>query len=270
MIIVGELINSSRTVVREAVEEQRKSPIQSLAKDQAAAGAHYIDINAGTFDKNEEEYLKWLGENVLDAVNIPCCIDSPNPHAINAALKVHQEKSVQVPMINSISLEKSRYEDLLSIVSGSDLKVVALCMSDEGMPESAEDRLRIADKLINGLLKKNVVLDNIYVDPLVQSISVNPKFGREFCMALDLIQNEFKGVHFMCGLSNISFGLPARKFVNRTFMSMAIGHGLDGAILDPLDGKMMTNIITAEALSGADEYCVNFLQAYRAGNIKVS
>jgi 5-methyltetrahydrofolate--homocysteine methyltransferase len=270
MIIVGELINSSRKVVREAIAEQGKSAIQSLAKDQEAAGAHYIDVNAGTFDKKEEEYLKWLVENVLNAINIPCCIDSPNSHAINSALKVHQEKSVEVPMVNSISLEKSRYEDLLSIVSGSDLKVVALCMSDAGMPESADDRLRIADKLINGLVKKNVVLDNIYVDPLVQSISVNPKFGQEFCKALDLIQNEFKGVHFMCGLSNISFGLPIRKFINRMFMSMAISHGLDGAILDPLDKKMMTNITTAEALSGKDEYCINFLQAYRAGNIKVS
>lgn len=270
MIIVGELINSSREVVSEAIETQNKTTIQSLAKDQEAAGAHYIDVNAGTFDKKEDEYLKWLVENVLDTVDIGCCIDSPDPHALNSALKVHQEKSVQVPMINSISLEKSRYEDFLSIVSGTDFKVVALCMSDEGMPESADDRLLIADKLINSLVKKNVVLDNIYVDPLVQSISVNPKFGREFCRAIDLILSEFKEVHFMCGLSNISFGMPARKFVNRTFMSMAISHGLDGAILDPLDRKMMTNIITAEALSGGDEYCVNFLQAYRVGNIMVS
>jgi len=269
MIIVGELINSTRRRVEKAITDSDISMIQELARAQAEAGAHYIDVNAGTFDKEEDRYLNWLIENVLDVVDIPCCIDSPNPKAINSALRRHQEISSLVPMINSISLEKKRYGDMLTMLSGTDLKVVALCMSDDGLPETAYDRLQIADKLINGLVKKNVALDNIYVDPLVQSISVNPIFGVEFCKSLDLIKKEFKGIHFMCGLSNISYGMPARKHVNQAFMSMAISHGLDGAIIDPLDKKMTTSIVTAEALSGTDEYCLNFFKAYRAGDIAV-
>ena len=92
-----------------------------------------------------------------------------------------------------------------------------------------------ADKLVNGLLQKNVAIDNIYVDPLVQPVATNIQFGVEFVNAIEKIMATFKGVHTLCGLSNISFGLPNRQFINQTFMSMAIAKGLDGAIINPLD-----------------------------------
>ena len=251
MIIVGELINASRKSVKSAITSEDRAAIQKLAGDQAEAGANYIDVNAGVFVKEEIDYLKWLVENVLEAAKVACCIDSANPKAIEAALEFHREKTDQTPMINSISLESRRWEALLPIISGSDLKIVALCMSDEGMPETAGQRLAIADKLINGLVQNNVKLENIYVDPLVQSIGTNPVFGKEFLEAIDQITTRFDGVHIMCGLSNISFGLPERKYLNQTFMVMAIARGLDGAIVDPLDQKMMANIIAAEALAGS-------------------
>jgi 5-methyltetrahydrofolate--homocysteine methyltransferase len=265
MIIVGELINASRKSVKTAIESEDRAAIQKLARDQVEAGANYIDVNAGVFVKEEIDYLKWVVENVLEAAKVPCCIDSPNPKAIEATLEFHQEKTDLTAMINSISLESERWETLLPIISGTDLKVVALCMSDEGMPETADQRLAIADKLINGLVQNNVKLENIYVDPLVQSIGTNPVYGREFLEAIDQITTRFEGVHIMCGLSNISFGLPERKYLNQTFMVMAIARGLDGAIVDPLDQKMMANIIAAEALAGKDEFCMNYLSAYRAG-----
>jgi 5-methyltetrahydrofolate--homocysteine methyltransferase len=199
-------------------------------------------------------------KTVQSAVEGLCCIDSPDPKAIEAALAVHKGTA----MINSISLEKDRYESLLPVVAGTDLKVVALCMSDAGMPETADDRMAIADKLVNSLLQKNVAIDNIYVDPLVQPVSTNIQFGVEFMNAIEKImttfkgvhtlcglsnisfglpnrqfinQTTFKGVHTLCGLSNISFGLPNRQFINQTFMSMAIAKGLDSAIINPLDKK---------------------------------
>jgi 5-methyltetrahydrofolate--homocysteine methyltransferase len=210
--------------------------------------------------------LKWLVATVQSAVDAPCCIDSPDPRAIEAALAVHKGTA----MINSISLEKERYEKLLPVVAGSGHKVVALCMSDEGMPETADQRMAIADKLINGLVKNNVALENIYVDPLVQPVATNNAFGAEFLQAVDRITQTFKGVHTMCGLSNISFGLPERKFINQTFMIMAIARGLDGAIVNPLDARMMGCIITAETLMGRDSYCMNYLKAYRAGKLTAS
>jgi len=260
MIIVGELINASRKSVGVAIENNDADTVKKLAMDQAENGADYIDVNAGVFVGKEADYLRWLVETVQTAADSPCSIDSPDPRAIETALAVHKG----TPMINSISLEKERYDALLPIVAGTDFKVVALCMSDAGMPETTDDRMAIADKLINGLLQKNVSLENIFVDPLVQPVATNSNFGTEFLNAIEKIITTFKGIHTMCGLSNISFGLPERKFLNQTFMVMAIAKGLDGAIVNPLDKKMMANILAAEALAGQDEYCGNYLQAYRA------
>lgn len=260
MIIIGELINASRKKIKAAIENHDKGYIQEIAQKQHQAGANYIDVNAGVFVGQEPEYLRWLVESVQEVVNGPCAIDSPDPKAIEEALKVHQGTA----MINSISLEKERYDQLLPILKGSDLKVIALCMSDSGMPQTTADRLRIAEKLINGLVKNDLPIDNIFVDPLVQPLSVNKDFGVAFLEAIEAIMKEFPGVHTACGLSNISYGLPARKMMNRTFLVMAIAKGLDGAIIDPLDRSMIAAIVTAEALAGKDDFCMKYLQAFRA------
>ena len=259
MIIVGELINASRKKIAAAIESQDTAAIQAIAKDQYEHGANYIDVNAGVFVGKEPEYLQWLTSTVQAAIDAPCCIDSPDPKAIEAALAVHKG----TPMINSISMEKERYDVLLPIVAGTDFKVVALCMSDKGMPQTTDERLAIAEELVNNLVKNKVPVANIYVDPLVQPISTNVTFGVEFLNSIERILKTFDGIHTICGLSNISYGLPERKFLNQTFMAMAIARGLDGAIVDPLDKKMMANIIAAEALAGNDEWCSAYLSAYR-------
>ncbi len=261
MIIIGELINASRKAIKAAIESQDAQAIQQVARDQDEAGAAYIDVNAGIFVGQEPQYLKWLVETVQQVTDKPCAIDSPDPAAIEAAMAVHQG----TPMINSISLEKDRYEKLMPIIAGTDLKVIALCMSDEGMPQTVDDRMKIADELVNGLLKNNVSIENIFVDPLVQPVSVDNTFGMEFINTIETVIKTFAGIHTACGLSNISYGLPARKFMNQTFMAMAIAKGLDGAIMNPLDKKMMANILAAEALAGRDNFCMDYLKAYRAG-----
>ncbi|OGP53627.1 MAG: methyltetrahydrofolate--corrinoid methyltransferase [Deltaproteobacteria bacterium RBG_13_52_11] len=265
MIIIGELINSTRKAIADAIKAGDRATIQKIAKDQAEAGAHYIDVNAGSFQDREIEYLTWLVEAVQEVVELPCCLDSPKPAAIEAALKVHKG----IPMVNSISLEKERREKLLPVVIGKDLKVVALCMSDSGMPRTAEDRIRIADELIHLLLDHQVKLENIYVDPLVQPVATDQTFGREFLKSVEQIMSRFPAIHTICGLSNVSFGLPLRKFLNRTFMAMAIAKGLDTAILDPLDKPMMACVLAAEALAGRDKYCMNFIKSYRGGKLEV-
>jgi cobalamin-dependent methionine synthase I len=264
MIIIGELINASRKAIGSATEARDTAAIQKVAEDQHAAGANFIDVNAGIFVKKEPEYLAWLVQTVQEVVDGPCSIDSPSPKAIEAALAVHQG----TPMINSISLEKERYDNLMPIIAGTDMKVIALCMSDEGMPKTVEDRLKIADKLVNGLLQNNVKMENIFVDPLVQPLSVDDTFGTEFVNSVEQIMQKFEGIHTACGLSNISYGLPVRPFLNQTFMVMAITKGLDGAIVNPLDKKMMANITAAETLAGKDSYCMHFLQEFRAGKFE--
>lgn len=261
MFIVGELINASRKKIAEAIQARDEELIRKVAKDQVEAGADYLDVNAGVFLDEEAEYLAWLVTTVQSEVDVPCCIDSPNPKSIERALEVHKGTA----MINSISLEKDRFDSLLPLVAGTDLRVVALCMSDEGMPETAAERFAIADTLINALLRENVSIDRIYVDPLVQPISTKDSFAVEFLNAVERIVTTFEGVHTLCGLSNVSYGLPSRKLVNQNFVSMAIAKGLDGAIVNPLDKKMMANIAAAEALAGKDAYCGRYLKAYRSG-----
>lgn len=263
MIIVGELINASRKTISEAIRNCDANYIKRIAKEQYEAGANYIDVNAGIFLEKEVEYLKWLVENIQEELNVPCCIDSPDPKALEASLSVHKGTA----MINSISLEKERYEALLPVISGTDLKVVALCMGEKGMPQTSDDRLKIADKLINGLVQHNIPIDNIYVDPLVQPIGTDDTFGTEFLDAVQAITKRFKGVHTMCGLSNISYGLPVRKFINQVFAVMAVCKGLDGLIVNPLDRPMMASLITAEMLTGRDEFCLNYLDAFRNNKI---
>jgi 5-methyltetrahydrofolate--homocysteine methyltransferase len=268
MIIVGELINSTRKSVKEAIESSNEDAIRKLALEQEAAGASYVDVNAGIFIGTEIEYLKWVIDQVTAVVKIPCCIDSSNPKTTEVALAYLQGKTDAVPMINSISLETERFEKMIPILAGTDLKVIALCMSDDGMPETADQRLAVADKLINRLVQNNVKLQNIFVDPLVQALATNSIYGIEFLRAVEGIMTGYPGVHTMCGLSNISFGMPARKYMNQTLMVMAITKGLDGAIMNPLDKKMMANIVTAEALYGKDSYCVNYVKAFRTGLIE--
>lgn len=263
MIIVGELINASRKVICQAILDKDEKYIKQIAKEQCDAGANYIDVNAGVFVGKEFEYLKWLVLTVQEDLDIPCCIDSPDPKALEAALSVHRGTA----MINSISLEKERYESILPIIAGTDLKIVALCMASGSMPVTTEDRLKVADELINGLIKHNIKLDNIYVDPLVQPIASNDTAGFEFLNAIEAITSRFKGIHTMCGLSNISYGLPERKFINQMFAAMAICKGLDGLIVNPLNKAMMATLITAEALAGKDEFCMNYIHAYRNNEI---
>ena len=155
MIIIGELINASRKAIKAAIEAQDAESIQKVAKEQADAGADYIDVNAGIFVGKEPEYLKWLVETVQQATDKPCAIDSPDPAAIEMQpCAMHQG----TPMINSISLEKERYEKLMPIVANTDMKVIALCMSDAGMPQTVEDRMKIAEAnwSMGGLLKNNI------------------------------------------------------------------------------------------------------------------
>lgn len=265
MLIVGELINASRKTIAAAIEAQDAEFIKKVAEQQCEAGAGYIDVNAGIYLDKEADYIEWLIKNVQEVVAAPCCIDSPDPRVIERGLAVHKGQA----MINSISLEKERFNALLPIVRGSDLKIVVLCMSDEGMPETTNDRLKIADKLVNALLQNNVALDNIYVDPLVQPISTKDSFGYEFLDAVEEIMTSFKGIHTICGLSNISYGLPVRKVLNQTCAIIAVSKGLDSLIVNPLDKQMMAGLISAETIMGKDKYCVNYLKAYRQKKLEI-
>lgn len=261
MLIVGELINSSRKKIAKAVREKDTDHIATIARDQAEAGASYIDVNAGIFEDKEAEYLTWLVETVQGAVDLPCCIDSPNPGAIEAALKVHKG----IPLLNSISLEADRFDAMLPFIKGTDNKVIALAIGEAGMPTSADERIDNARKLLGRMKEHGIPQENTFVDPLAEPISSNPRVGTFFLKALKAISTEFPEVHRICGVSNSSYGLPKRKRINQVFVVMGIANGLDACIVNPLDKKLMGDIVTAETLAGRDEFCERYLNAYRDG-----
>ncbi len=261
MIIIGELINSTRKAIKKAIDEQDVAYIQELAKKQEEAGADFIDVNAGAYVHDEAKHLVWLVEKVQEVVTKPLALDSPDPKALEAALKVHKG----VPMINSISLEKERYDVIVPLVKESGSQVVALCMSDEGMPETAIDRLEVAKKLLADLDKDGVDLTKVFLDPLIKPVSVNGEYGPQALEAIEMIKNLESGAHITSGLSNISFGLPNRALLNQAFIVLAMGRGMDSAIVDPLDKKKMSLVKAAEVILNLDPYAMNYLKAMRAG-----
>jgi cobalamin-dependent methionine synthase I len=261
-VVIGERINTSRPSVREAVEKRDIDYIQDDVKKQQACGATYIDVNAGARIGHEAEDMKWLLEVIQPVVDIPLCLDSPDP----AVLEMAYGLVAAQPMINSISLESERYETMLPFLKGKDVSVIALCMDDTGLP-LGDDVVARAAELAGGLERAGIPRDRIYVDPLIQPISTDQTKGLMTLEAVRRIAADLPGIHFTCGLSNISFGLPQRKIVNRAFLALLMGAGLDGAILDPLDDAIMAVVKTTDMLLGNDEYCTGYLDGVRAGQI---
>lgn len=262
VLIVGELINTSRKLVKEAVENRNDSYIRLLAKAQEAAGAAYIDVNCGNMVKNECEIMAWLVKCIQEEVNIPLCIDSPSAEALETGLSIAKNGR---PMINSISAEKERYESVLPLIQKYNAKAVVLCMDSKGMPDTSEDRMTVVRELYPRLINAGIAPEDLYFDPLVKPISSVTSAGAEVLETIRQIRQEFPAVHFMCGLSNISFGLPNRYLLNRLFVVETMTLGMDGYVLDPTNNKMMGTIAAATALLGKDKYCKGYIKAHRKG-----
>lgn len=263
MLIVAERINASRKAIRAALEQTNAAAIQAEATAQAQAGAHYIDVNGGTFPGREPELLSWLVETVQQVTDRPLCLDSSDPAALAAALPRVKQAT---PLINSITLERDRFERVLPLAREFRGKVVALCQG-EGMATTAQQKIDIASRLIDRLTAAGIALADIYVDPLVFPIATDSASGRAALEAIGEIMHRYPSVHTICGLSNVSHGLPARKLVNRAFLVAAMSAGLDAAILDPTDRELMAALTAADAVLGGDEYCLGLLKAFRAGKL---
>nr|WP_320131330.1 methyltetrahydrofolate cobalamin methyltransferase [uncultured Holophaga sp.] len=263
MMIIGELINTSRKAVREAVEARDAAYIQKVALEQVEAGATYLDVNCGNMVGQELELMKWLVDTIQEVTDHPLCIDSPDEKALEVGLKLL--KPGYKPFINSINMESHRWKAVLPLVKAFQAKVVALCIEDAGMPTTAEDRLRIATALVEGLTQEGVAIDDIYIDPLVKPLSTSDKSGVEVLESIKLIRTRFPEVHFTCGLSNISHGLPNRPVLNRLMVVQTMTVGMDGYILNPCDKAMMGMIYASQALLGRDKFCGKYLKAHRKG-----
>ncbi len=268
MIVIGELINGTRKRIKRAIAERDEAHIASLAQKQAAAGADFIDCNPGTIGDDEINDIRWLVTTVQGATDLPISFDTPNTSAVEAAFGVY--KNDATPMINSITAEHERLEGMLDFTVASNANVVALALSDAGMPTSADDRVQTAVGLIDTLTGAGIAAESIFVDPVIAPLGTDPQTACAVLEAIRRIKAERPNVHITCGLSNISFGLPERALLNRVFIAQAIAAGLDSAITDPLDRDIMATIYAAEALAGRDEWCMNYITASREEKLSTS
>jgi 5-methyltetrahydrofolate--homocysteine methyltransferase len=259
VILIGERLNSSRASVRQALEARNEAYLIQEARRQVEAGAQFIDFNASALMEKEIDILQWAVPLLQQNLTVPLAIDTPNPQAMAVGLKLHQGQAI----LNSISAEKSRLEAMLPLIKEFSPLVIALCLDEDGVPSQPENCLRIATRLINTFQKNNIPLENIFLDPLVRPIGVNPEAGLIFLRSLELIKENFPGVKTVAGISNVSFGLPWRASINRTLLILAVQRGLEAAICNPLDKDLMAQLLAAEALLGRDPRLTNFLQFYR-------
>ena len=261
MKIIGEKINGTRKRVAQAIAERDTVFIQDLARKQAEAGAAWLDVNAGTHPSREADDLVWLIENIQAVTETPLCLDSANPAALSVAIKAVNK----TPMINSISGEPARLEGILPLAAEHGCPVIALAMDDKGIPKTMEDRMTVIRRVVAETRRQGLPDGNLYFDPLAMTISTDIQSANIAIGTMRAVRAEIPEAHLTCGLSNISFGLPARSYINRVFVTLAMQAGLDSAILDPLDQEMRAAIITTELVLGRDRHCLGYTRAFRAG-----
>jgi cobalamin-dependent methionine synthase I len=261
MKIIGEKINGTRKRIARAIADRDADFIKDLAKKQAEAGSSWLDVNAGTHPDKEPEDLVWLIENVQAVADIPLALDSANPEALKVAIQAVDK----TPMINSISGEPERLEKILPLVAEHGCEVIALAMDDKKIPESFEKRMGIIEKILAATRASGVTDNKVYIDPLAMTIATMTQSAMIACDTIRAVHAKYPTAHFTMGLSNISFGLPARTYINRTFLTLAMQAGLDSAILDPLDREIQAAILATELLLNQDKHCLNYVRASRNG-----
>ncbi len=263
MEIIGEKINGAIPSVAQAIAEKNAEKIKELARIQTEAGAHYLDVCAGTTPDIEIDTLKWLLDIVQKEVNTPICIDSPDPNIIAAVLG----DISNIGLINSVSDESKKHEIIYPLVAKTDWKIVALTCNDQGIPSDSKSKFEIGSFLIDKAKEYGIEADRLYIDPLVFALSAVNDSLLSFVDAIKLLKEKYPTVHFTSGLSNISFGMPKRKIINQNFLTLALNAGMDSAIIDPTSKEVYATILAVEALLGRDKHCRNYNKAYRKGMI---
>jgi 5-methyltetrahydrofolate--homocysteine methyltransferase len=261
MKIIGEKINGTRKRVAQAIADRDVNYIKDLALKQTNAGADWLDVNAGTHPNQEPDDLVWLIHTIQSVVDTPLCLDSANPKALSTAIRAVDK----TPMINSISGELERLNNILPIVAEHGCEVIALAMDEKKIPETSEKRLEVVHKVLEVTRTAGIPDEKIFIDPLVMTISTNIQSGLIFFDTLRAVRADYPHVHLNAGLSNISFGLPARSYINRAFLTLALQAGLDCAIIDPLDQELRAALFAADLILGRDRHCLNYTRAFRAG-----
>ena len=266
MLIFGERFNSSRKPVLEAFRNRDEKYLVSEAQKQEKAGAHYIDINTAALLDKEIETLEWAIPLLQKEISIPLSIDTPNTVAIEKGLTIHKGKAV----LNSLNWNQQKINRLLPLIKEYEPYIIVLCMEEKSLPRSSEEELAIAVKMVSFFEKEGIDPNRLFIDPLVHPIGVNQQSVILFLESLNKIKQKISTARTIAGLSNVSFGLPKRRLLNRTFLVLSLSCGLDAAILDPLDKDLVASISAANALLGKDPGLKDYLKFIRGEKKRVS
>jgi 5-methyltetrahydrofolate--homocysteine methyltransferase len=264
MIVIGEKINGAIPSVSKAIAERNADFIRTLAKKQADAGASFIDVCAAVAEDAELETLKWLIDLVQEATDAPISIDSPSAKTCAAAIPFCKRPG----LVNSVSLEGDKIASVFPVIANTAWECVALLCDDSGIPKTPAKRLEVFDALMKKADAYGIAPARLHIDPLVEMLCATEEGIGNLLLLMKSIKDRYPDIHLTGGASNISFNLPARKFINRAFIILSMSAGMDSAILDPLNPDMTGLIYATDALLGRDEFCLEYINAFRAGRFE--
>jgi len=255
--IIGEKINpTGRKKLAAALKEGDYDYVRNLATRQVEMGADILDVNVGVPGIDEVAVLPEVAKLVSEIVDVPLCLDSANHNAIAAALAVVPGK----PLVNSVNGEEKSLEAVLPVVKEFGVSVIGLTMDDDGIPNNAETRIGIAEKILERAAKLGISADDIVIDPLVLTVGADSNAGSVTLKTIQMLREKF-GVNINLGASNVSFGLPDRHTVNQAFLSLAMGIGATCAITDPI--KLTSSIRATDLLIGRDTFGARYIGYWR-------
>ncbi len=256
--VIGERINpTGKKRLKQALLEEDFDYIMNQAIEQIEAGAEILDVNVGVPSLDDVRMLPMTVKKLQSITDVPLQIDSSNPEAIEAALRVYNGKAI----VNSVNGERKVMDEILPIVKKYGAAVVGLTLDENGIPETAEGRFAIAERILEKALSLGIPREDVIIDCLTLTVSAQQKEAAETLKAVRLVK-EILGLKTALGVSNISFGLPARGIVNRTFLTMAMENGLDLPIINPNDEDMMASIMAFNVLKNVDENAVRYIERY--------
>lgn len=256
-VIIGERINpTGKKLFKEAL---RRNDIEYIIKEgltQTDAGAHILDVNVGLPEIDEVKMMETAVKSLQGVIPAPLQIDTSNIAALERALRIYNGK----PMINSVNGKAENMKAVFLLAKKYGGIVVCLCLDENGIPQSAEGRIKIAEKIINTAAEYGIEKKDLIVDALTMMISTDSSNGKETLKAVDYIRNTL-GVNTVLGVSNISFGLPKRDAINTAFFTLALQSGLSAGIINPNSQSMMNAYYSFNALSGLDENCTEYINS---------
>ena len=265
MIIIAEKLNGSIPSCARAIAERDAEYVSDLAGRQAGAGASFIDCCASV-SIGELDTLEWMIGAIQGATDCPISIDSPDAGVIIDAMKLCKKPG----LFNSVSGEGNKIDlafPVLARPENAGWEVMALLCDDTGIPKSAAKRIEVFDRVMEKASGHGIAESRIHVDPLVEMLCTTDD-GAGISMLLEVmghIKATHPKVHISGAISNISYNLPARRLVNQAFAVLAISAGMDSAVLDPLSQDLRGVIYAAEAMAGLDDFCAEYVSAYRKG-----